>query len=97
MLALMVYSVVEMKCRRAGLMITTEAVLKRFTYLAVIYINFVDGSVQMRVEPLNRRQQQVVQALEQIWWPTGLDTSPLSQYPTTGWRLPDKLWIPTAS
>jgi hypothetical protein len=36
LLALLVYSVVEMKCRRAGLMITAEAVLKRFAYLAVI-------------------------------------------------------------
>lgn len=31
-------------------MITAEAVLKQFTYLAIIYTNFVDGSVQMRVE-----------------------------------------------
>lgn len=96
MLALLVYSAVEMKCHRTGLMITAEAVLKQFTYLALIYTTFVDGSVQVRVTPLNCRQQKIVQALRQVWWPTGLlGTSSPSQPPTSDWRSPDKLPFPT--
>jgi transposase len=36
MLALLAYSVVEIKCRREGVMVTGEEVLKRFAHLAAI-------------------------------------------------------------
>jgi transposase len=97
MLALMVYSIVETKCHRAGLIITTEAVLKRFAYLAIIYTTFIDGSVQIRIEPLNPRQQQIVLALEQTWWMMDPVTSSTPQTPTWDWRPPDKLPLPVAN
>jgi hypothetical protein len=70
MLALLVYSILEMKCRRSGLKVTGEAVLKGFAYLSAIYTTFVDGSVQLRVEELNAFQQDVVTAMGQSWWPS---------------------------
>lgn len=70
MLALLVYSILEMKCRRGGLIVTGEAVLKGFAYLSAIYTHFVDGSVQLRVEELNTFQRDVVKALGQSWWPS---------------------------
>jgi transposase len=70
MLALLVYSILEMKCRRGGLVVTGEAVLKGFAYLSAVYTTFVDGSVQLRVEELNTFQRDVVRALGQSWWPS---------------------------
>jgi transposase len=70
MLALLVYSILEMKCRRNGLRVTGEKVLKGFAYLSAIYTRFVDGSVQLRVEDLNTFQRDVVKALGQSWWLT---------------------------
>jgi transposase len=96
MLALLVYSVVEMKCRRAGLMITTETVLKRFAYLALIYTTFVDGSVQVRREPLNRRQREVTRALGEVWWPVSLGGAwpALPERPAAWQRVPEKVPLP---
>jgi transposase len=76
MLALLVYSILEMKCRRQGLVVTGEAVLKGFAYLSAVYTTFTDGSVQLRVEERNPFQRQVVKALGQSWWPTLLGCSP---------------------
>ena len=70
MLALLVYSILEMKCRDHGLHVTGEKVLKGFAYLAAVYTRFRDGSIQLRVEELNRFQQGVVQALGSAWWPS---------------------------
>jgi transposase len=96
MLALLVYSVVEMKCQRRGLMITGQEVLQRFAYLAVIYTTFVDGSVQVRIERLNRRQREIVQAVGAVRWPLALGGSPpLLPQPPTGWRVvPEKIPLP---
>ena len=96
MLALLVYSVVELKCQRGGLRITAEAVLKRFVYLAVIYTTFVDGSVQVRVERLNQRQREVVRAMGHIWWPVGLGgSSPaLPECPVEWQEMPEKVPLP---
>jgi len=82
MLALLAYSILEMKCRRNGLKVTGEAVLKGFAHLSAIYTTFVDGSVQLRVEELNAFQQDVVRALGQSWWPS----LPGCSWPT----LPDR-------
>ncbi len=70
LLALLVYSILEMKCRRHGLHVTGEKVLKGFACLAAVYTRFRDGSIQFRVEELNRFQQGVVQALGSAWWPS---------------------------
>jgi len=70
MLALLIYSVLEMKCRRRGLQVTGEKVLKGFACLAAVYTYFRDGSIQLRVEELNHFQQGVVQALGPAWWPS---------------------------
>ncbi len=70
MLALLVYSVLEIKCQRQGLTVTGEAVLKAFAYLAVVYTTFADSSVLLRVEELSNFQRKVVQALGQSWWPS---------------------------
>ena len=96
MLALLVYSVVELKCQRGGLRITAEAVLKRFVYLAVTYTTFVDGSVQVRVERLNQRQREVVRAMGHIWWPVGLGgSSPaLPECPVEWQEMPEKVPLP---
>ena len=69
MLALLVYSVLEIKCQRQGLTVTGEAVLKAFAYLAIVYTTFADSSVLLRVEELNDFQRKVVQTLGQSWWP----------------------------
>jgi transposase len=69
MLALLVYSVLEMKCQRQGLAVTGEAVLKAFAYLAVVYTTFADSSVLLRVEELTGFQRKVIQTLGQSWWP----------------------------
>lgn len=70
MLALLVYSILEMKGRRQGLRVSGEKVWKGFVYLTAIYTRFVDGSVQLRVEDLNTFQRDVVKAMGQSWWPT---------------------------
>jgi transposase len=70
MLALLVYSVLEIKCQRQGLTVTGEAVMKAFAYLAVVYTTFTDSSVLLRVEELSDFQRKVVQTLGQSWWPT---------------------------
>jgi len=69
MLALLVYSVLEIKCQRQGLAVTGEALLKAFAYLAVVYTTFADSSVLLRVEELTDFQRKVVQTLGQSWWP----------------------------
>lgn len=98
MLALLVYSVVEMKCRRGGVMVTGEEVLKRFAYLAAVYTTFVDGSVQVRIERLNRHQQEMVQAVGAVQWPPSLCGSPPTlPEPSTEWQvLPEKMPLPAA-
>ncbi len=95
MLALMVYSVMEMKCQRAGLMITGEEVLRRFAYLAVIFTTFVDGSIQVQIERLDHRQQEVVQAIRNVEWLPGLGSSlpvlpepPLERYTMLEKKIP---------
>jgi transposase len=69
MLALLTYSVLELKCRRQGLTVTGEAVLKAFACLSVVYTTFADSSVLLRVEELSDFQRKVVQTLGQCWWP----------------------------
>jgi transposase len=75
MLALLTYSILEMKCRRRGLHLTAEAVLKGFAHLAVIYTVCRDSSVVVRLTSLTRFQLQVVATLTEVTWPRGLAPS----------------------
>ncbi|MBU2447641.1 MAG: IS1634 family transposase [Bacteroidetes bacterium] len=72
MLALLTYSILEMKCRRRGLHVTSEAILKGFAHLALIYTVCRDSSVVVRLTPLTRFQRQVVAALAVVTWPLNL-------------------------
>lgn len=66
-----------MKCRRRGLQVTSEAILKGFAHLAVIYTICRDSSVVVRLTPLTRFQQQVVATLAKVTWPPCLAPSDL--------------------
>jgi len=72
LLALLTYSILEMKCRRRGLRVTGEAILKGFAHLAVIYTVCRDSSLVVRLTPLTRFQHQVVATLAEGAWPWGL-------------------------
>ena len=96
LLALLTYSILEMKCRRGGLQVTGEAILKGFAHLALIYTLCRDSSVVVRVTPLTRFQRQVVMALATVTWPLGLAPT----HPGTSGgsivldRLPDRQSLP---
>ena len=63
MLALLVYTILEMLCRRAGKHITARQVLERFELLAATYIQFGDGSWLKLPSALNEAQQQLIDLL----------------------------------
>jgi len=60
MLALLVYTILEMLCRRAGRHITTRQVLEKFELLSVAYIQFADGSWLKLPSALNEAQRQLI-------------------------------------
>lgn len=60
MLALLVYSILEILCRRAGERTTARRVLQRFEGLAAAYIQFNDGSQLKLPSALNDAQQQLI-------------------------------------
>ena len=64
MLALLVYTILEMLCRRAGKYITARQVLERFELLAATYIQFGDGSWLKLPSALNETQQQLIDLLK---------------------------------
>lgn len=64
MLALLVYTILEMLCRRAGNYITARQVLERFDLLAATYIQFGDGSWLKLPSALNETQQQLIDLLK---------------------------------
>jgi len=64
MLALLVYTILEMLCRRAGRYITARQVLERFELLAATYIQFGDGSWLKLPSALNETQQQLIELLK---------------------------------
>ena len=63
MLALLVYSILEILCRRAGEQTTARQVLQRFERLAAVYIQFSDGSQLKLPSALNAAQQQLIELL----------------------------------
>jgi transposase len=63
MLALLVYTILEILCRRAGEQTTARRVLQRFERLAAVYIQFTDGSQLKVPSALNTAQQQLIELL----------------------------------
>jgi transposase len=63
MLALLVYTILEMLCRRAGEYITARQVLEKFELLGAIYTQFADGSWLKLPSVLNDTQQHLIDLL----------------------------------
>jgi len=63
MLALLVYTILEMLCRRAGQWITARHVLEKFELLGAVYLQFGDGSVLKLPSALNAFQGQLIELL----------------------------------
>ena len=64
MLALLVYTILEMLCRQAGQWITARQVLEKFEMLGAVYLQFGDGSVLKLPSALNAFQGQLIELLE---------------------------------
>ena len=63
MLALLVYTILEILCRRVGEQTTARRVLQQFERLAATYIQFSDGSQVKLPSALNADQQQLIDLL----------------------------------
>ena len=63
MLALLLYTILEMLCRRAGQRITARKVLEKFELLGAVYLQFGDGSVLKLPSALNAFQGQLIELL----------------------------------
>jgi transposase len=63
MLALLMYSILEMEAKRAGINMTGESILKQFQTSTVVYTIFKDGSIWMQVAPLTKFQREFIQKL----------------------------------
>lgn len=63
MIALLVYSLAERRCRRNGLKITGRQMLYEFGPLHVIETCFKDGSVLYRSMPLTPHQQEILKRM----------------------------------
>lgn len=63
MLALLVFSILEMLAKRAGIPMTGESILKQFQTSAVIHTIFRDGSCWKQLAPLTQFQREFIQAL----------------------------------
>jgi transposase len=63
MVALLVYTILEMLCRRAGQFITTRQVLEKFERLGAVYIQFNDGSQLKLPSALSLFQKQLIELL----------------------------------
>ena len=63
MVALLVYTILEMLCRRAGEWITARQVLEKFERLGAIYLQFSDGSQMKLPSELNQTQRQLIDLL----------------------------------
>ena len=63
LLALLVYTILEMLCRRAGEPITARQVLERFERLGAVYLQFSDGSWLRLPSALTSFQGQLIELL----------------------------------
>jgi transposase len=64
MLALLVFSILEMLAKRADISMTGERILKQFQTSTVVYTIFKDGSCWKQVAPLTQFQSEFIQALD---------------------------------
>ena len=64
MLALLVFSILEMLAKRASISMTGERILKQFQTSTVVYTIFKDGSCWKQVAPLTQFQSEFIQALD---------------------------------
>jgi len=62
-LALLVFSILEMLAKRAGVSMTGESILKQFQTSTVIQTTFRDGSCWKQLVPLTQFQSEFIQAL----------------------------------
>jgi len=63
MLALLVYSILEMEAKRANIVMTGESILKQFQTSTVMYTIFRDGSIWKQVAPLTEFQREFIEKL----------------------------------
>lgn len=63
MLALLVFSILEMQAKRNGIVMTGESILKQFQTMTVVYTIFKDGSCWRQVTPLTQFQSEFIQVL----------------------------------
>ncbi len=64
MVALLVYSILEMVSKRANIIMTGENILKQFQTPVVVYTIFKDGSIWKQVAPLTVFQSRFIQSLD---------------------------------
>jgi transposase len=63
MLALLVFSILEMQAKQNGIVMTGERILKQFQTMTVVYTIFKDGSCWKQVAPLTQFQNDFIQVL----------------------------------
>ena len=63
MVALLVYTILEMLCRRAGRWITARQVVEKFEHLGAVYLQFSDGSQLKLPSALSPFQKQLIELL----------------------------------
>lgn len=63
MLALLMYSILEMEAKRANIVMTGESILKQFQTSTVVYTIFKDGSTWKQVAPLTEFQKEFIEKL----------------------------------
>ena len=63
MVALLVYSILEMVSKRANIIMTGENILKQFQTPVVVYTIFKDGSIWKQVAPLTEFQSKLIEKL----------------------------------
>jgi len=64
MLALLVFSILEMLSKRANIIMTGESILRQFQTPVVVYTIFKDGSIWKQVAPLTVFQSRFIQTLD---------------------------------
>lgn len=64
MVALLVYSILEMLSKRANIIMTGENILKQFQTPVVVYTTFKDSSVWKQLAPLTEFQSKFIQSLD---------------------------------
>jgi transposase len=63
MVALLVYSILEMEAKRANINMTGESILKQFQTSTVVYTIFKDDSIWKQVAPLTEFQREFIEKL----------------------------------